>query len=128
MIWLKWRWALIITAVMLAVYAMGYFSAKRHAEALLLAKEKTWLEQEVQAREAFTQAIEAAAVENQKWQHFSQDLSVKLARSQREADILKTRLNQEVNHAVEQDKKAGHCVDGLGPNGLRLYQQALGYE
>ena len=125
------EWAVgigIAVALGAAVYGAGYRNAKtkyRAEKAQLVADYQTAA---LQAEQAYAAKLAEAAAEKQRWMDYSQRQSQQLAAAARRLDAQQGQIKQEIPHAIQRDSAGGDaCRPGLGPDGLQLYRQALGY-
>ena len=125
------KWAAGICMVV-ALGTVMYGSGYRHAKAKYQA-EKAQLVADyqtaaLQAEQAYSAKLAEAAAEKQRWFDHAQAQSIQLADAARQLAARQGYLKQEIPHAIKRDAASGvACRPGLGPDGLRLYRQALGY-
>lgn len=128
-LWLRRLWPLWVVLLAAALaYRTGYqgATAKYRAEkAQLVADYQTAA---LQAEQAYAAKLAEAAAEKQRWVDYSQRQSQQLAAVARQLDAQQGQIKQEIPHAIKRDAASGDaCRPGLGPDGLQLYRQALGY-
>lgn len=121
--------ALAAVLLLCAVWAGGFQTAFKRQQIVIEQIKADDAKARLDAEQAYSAELEKAFAEQKKWQDFAQTQSAKLAETNRELDRRAAAIEKEIHHVIEKDKSAngGHCVDGLGADGLRLYRQALGY-
>lgn len=127
-LWLRRLWPLWVVLMAAALaYHIGYQGAAdkyRAEKAQLVADYQTAA---LQAEQAYAAKLAEAAAEKQRWVDYSQRQSQQLAAAARRLDAQQGQIKQEIPHAIQRDQSSDACRPGLGPDGLQLYRQALGY-
>ena len=111
----------------LVAWISGYHTASYRYQTQISNLQKEYAEQTAKREQQTNQQLQAALIEQQKWQQFAQQQSVQLAQIRTHLDKQSELLNKEIHHAIEQDKKSGNDCVGLGDNSLQLYNRAFGY-
>lgn len=126
----KYRYAVYFApflSLIACAWGSGYLSAKRHYVAQISSLHHEYTQKQLAAEQQARQQLQAALVEQQKWQDFAQKQGAELAHITQQLDKQAAQHQKEITHAIEQDKHAGDCIAGLGASSLHLYNRAFGY-
>ena len=118
---------MVMIIVVLSAWISGYRTARYQYQSQISSLQKEYADETAQREQQTNQQLQAALIEQQKWQQFAQQQSVQLAQIRTHLDKQSELLNKEIHHAIEQDKKSGNDCVGLGDNSLQLYNRAFGY-
>ena len=118
---------MVMIIVALSAWISGYRTARYQYQSQISSLQKEYADETAQREQQTNQQLQAALIEQQKWQQFAQQQSVQLAQIRTHLDKQSELLNKEIHHAIEQDKKSGNDCVGLGDNSLQLYNRAFGY-
>ena len=125
---MKWGvLALSLTALIGGTYQTGYRSAamKKDAEiAVIHAEQVAGL---LAAEQAQNAQMEQAAAEWRQRLESAERQARGLAAAKNELIRQSETLRGRIHATVKQDEARGSCINGLGPDSLRLYTQARGY-
>ena len=125
--------SLILCAAAIAIYVMGFSTGKRFGElngSVALTKQKLeHLASQNAANELLVAKLKTAQKESDAWQAKTQQTSKTLAEANQTIQRQAAETKKGIQDAIAKDKSAadGKCIDGLGANGLRQYNQAFGY-
>lgn len=111
-----------------AGYQSGHAAAKLAGDNALVAEQKSHADERQQLAESGRKALLEAREREQAQRARADELAGQLA--ERESALVQTKalLQQAIDGAVSDDNKNADCgFTGLGPRGLQLYGQALGY-
>lgn len=132
--WLKKLWSdwlltgLFIFLLGVLLFMSGYLRGCNVATQKAYAEKMEIINQHqsaiLQAEQQYTQQLQTAWAEKQKWFDFAQIQSSKLAKTMQELDKTQQQLQEQVNHVVQKD---GNHFNGIGADSVRLYNQAHGY-
>lgn len=126
--WLRRLWPVWLAVLLAAVaYVAGYRQRDTAAAAEMAALTADWQQQQLAAERAYSAKLGEAMAETKRWHDYAQRQSVQLAQAYQRLDGRKNQIKQEISDAVQNDAQNSACAGGLGPDGLRLYQRALGY-
>ena len=120
---------LCILMIMLELVAWisGYHTASYRYQTQISSLQKEYADETAQREQQTNQQLQAALIEQQKWQQFAQQQSVQLVQMQQKLDIQAAQLHKEIPHAIAQDKQTGADYNGIGTHSLRQYNRAFGY-
>ena len=125
---MKWGvLALSLAALIGGTYQTGYRAAamKKDAEiAVIRAEQVAGL---LAAEQAHNAKLEQAAAEWRQRLESAERQAHALASAKNELIRQSETLWGRIHATVKQDEARGSCINGLGPDSLRLYNQALGY-
>lgn len=126
--WLRRLWPLwLALAVASGGYRAGYLKRDAAADAEMAAVKAEWRQKQLAAEQAYSAQLAAANAERQRWHDYAQRQTVQLARALQDLDARENQIKREIADAVRKDAQSGACAGGLGADGLRLYNRALGY-
>ena len=125
---MKWGvLALSLAALIGGTYQTGYRTAamKKNAEiAVIRAEQVAGL---LAAEQAHNAKLEQAEAEWRQRLESAERQARGLAAAKNELIRQSETLRGRIHATVKQDEALGGCINGLGPDSLRLYNQALGY-
>lgn len=109
-------------------YQSGYAAAKLAGDNALLAEKKARADERQQLAEAGQQVLLAVREQERAQRTRADTLTAQLSDKDSALQQAKALLQQNIEGAVSNDNKTTDCgFTGLGPRGLQLYEQALGY-
>lgn len=111
-----------------AGYQSGVDVQKLAGDNALVAEQKSRADERQQLAEAGRKALAEVREREQAQRARADSLAAQLAGRETELQQTKALLQQSIEGAVSDDNKTTDCgFTGLGPRGLQLYEQALGY-
>ena len=127
--WVLSGLAAILGLILVASYKQGYKTAYQAQQAVIDKMEKDKSEALRLSAQNYARELEQARAAAKESEAKAHAVGVALAQKQAEVSRLKTENKKEIENALTQDrqKAGGGCIDGLGSNGLQLYNRALGY-
>ena len=107
----------------------GYKAAFAKQQAVIDKMEHDKAQALLLSAQNYARELEQARAEAKKYEVKAHAVGMALAKKQAKVSRLKTENKKEIENALTQDrqKAGGGCIDGLGSNGLQLYNRALGY-
>lgn len=107
----------------------GYKAAFAKQQAVIDKMEHDKAQALLLSAQNYARELEQSRAEAKKSEAKAHAVGVALAQKQAEVSRQKTQNKKEIENALTQDrqKAGGGCIDGLGSNGLQLYNRALGY-
>lgn len=125
---IRYRKQMIQVVVIVAAMIMGFSAARLHYQAQLSKLKMEYAQQTVQREQQAKQRLQAALVEQQKWQKIAEQQNLMLTQERQKIDKQEAKLNKEIPHAITQDNANGTVYNGLGADSLQLYLRAFGYD
>ena len=125
---MKWGvLALSLAALIGGTYQTGYRAAEVKKSAEIAVIHANHLAGLLAAEQAHNAKLEQAAAEWQQRLESAEWQARALAVAKNELIRQSETLRGKIHATVKQDEARGGCINGLGPDSLRLYNQALGY-
>ena len=112
----------------------GYSLASDHAAAQLALKDVAYNTLVISYQDQHAKDVQAAITKGKEQQRKADEAAILLAKSVPELIAQNQKLKKDISHVLQadkprQDNSANGCTEynGIGPNSLRLYTEALGY-
>lgn len=115
---------MLLVAAVLALYFCGYQAAAKKAQIDQAEIIATYQASALAAEQLYAEKLKAANEEKQKWMDFAQVQSRDLAAAYRQIDRQAAETEKQIDASIQKD---GSRFNGLGADGVRLYNRALGY-
>ena len=115
---------LLLPCTAWSLYQAGYRAASRQAEKDQAAIVNTYHAAMLAAEQQYSEKLQAAAEEKQKWYELAQTQGLQLADANRKLDMRSANIEKEMSDVI---KKDGSGFNGLGADSVHLYNRAHGY-
>lgn len=121
--------ALLLAGALGLAYRAGFQTAFDRQQAVIDKNKSDAEKEKAAAAEAYAAKLESLRNLVVQLEQVKGEIEQRALKMTAEAARRKTEHKKGIEHAIAQDKRenGAACVDGLGPNGLRQYNRALGY-
>lgn len=108
-------------------YRAGFQTALDRQQAVIDKMAAQAKEREAESAKAYAESLEKIRAQSAELNRIKSGIEQRALKLAQEVQTNKTQNKQGIENAIAQDKNGADCIDGIGPNGLRQYRNALGY-